>query len=61
MNIIYFSRSYTGHDYRFVKELKKKFNIYYLTLEEDKRIYESRSFNKNVHFIKWSKIKKKKI
>ena len=61
MNIIYFSRSYTGHDYRFVKELKKKFNIYYLSLEEDERIYESRSFYKNVHFINWTKNKKKKF
>ena len=61
MKLIYFSRSYTGHDFRFVSELKKKYTIYYLMLEYDERVYESRLFQNKVYFIDWPNLKKKNL
>src|SRR6266487_5758045 len=55
MRIIYFSKSYTPHDYRFLSSLSKtKHEIYYLKLEANKRQIEDRPVPKNIHQILWA-------
>ncbi|HLO14889.1 MAG TPA: glycosyltransferase family 4 protein, partial [Anaerolineales bacterium] len=55
MKTIYFSRSYTPHDYRFLSSLAKtKHEIYYLKLEANQRQIEDRSIPKNIQQILWA-------
>src|ERR1044071_7498045 len=55
MRIIYFSRSYTPHDYRFLSSLSKtEHEIYYLKLEANKRQTENRPVPENIQQILWA-------
>jgi glycosyltransferase involved in cell wall biosynthesis len=55
MRIIYFSKNYTPHDYRFLSSLSKtKHEIYYLKLEANQRQVEDRSVPANVQQILWA-------
>jgi L-malate glycosyltransferase len=54
MRIIYFSKNYTPHDYRFLSSLAKtKHEIFYLKLESNQRQTEDRPVPKNVQQILW--------
>jgi len=55
LRIIYFSKNYTPHDYRFLSSLSKtKHTIYYLKLEANTRQVEDRSVPSNVQQILWA-------
>ncbi len=55
MRIIYFSKSYTPHDYRFLSSLSKtEHEIFYLKLEANKRQVEDRPVPENVEQILWA-------
>jgi glycosyltransferase involved in cell wall biosynthesis len=55
MRILYFSRNYTPHDYRFLSSLSKtKHEIFYLKLEVNQRQIEDRSVPENVQQILWA-------
>ena len=55
MRIIYFSKSYTPHDYRFLSSLSKtEHEVYYLRLEANKRQIEDRSIPENIRQIPWA-------
>src|SRR5215211_2832931 len=55
MRIIYFSKSYTPHDYRFLSSLSKTdHEVYYLKLEVGKRQTEDRPVPENIQQIPWS-------
>jgi len=55
MRIIYFSKSYTPHDYRFLSSLSKtEHEIFFLQLEATKRQTEDRSIPENVQQILWA-------
>lgn len=55
MRIIYFSKNYTPHDYRFLSSLSKtKHEIFYLKLEADQRQTEDRPVPENVQQILWA-------
>jgi len=55
MKILYFSKSYTPHDYRFLSSLSKtKHEIFYLKLEANQRQTEDRSVPENVQQILWA-------
>src|SRR5215207_10033307 len=55
MRIIYFSRNYTPHDYRFLSSLSKtKHEIFYLRLESNKRQVEDRPVPENIQQILWA-------
>lgn len=55
MKIVYFSRNYTPHDYRFLSSLSKtEHEIYFLQLEAAKRQTEDRPIPENVHKILWA-------
>lgn len=55
MRIIYFSKSYTPHDYRFLSSLSKtEHEIFYLKLEANKRQTEDRPVPENVQQILWA-------
>ena len=55
MRIIYFSRNYTPHDYRFLFSLSKtKHEVYFLQLESNKRQTEDRPVPENVRRILWA-------
>src|SRR5262245_8005453 len=55
MKILYFSRNYTPHDYRFLSSLSKtKHEIFYLKLEANQRQVEDRSVPSNVQQILWA-------
>ena len=55
MKIIYFSKSYTPHDYRFLSSLSKtEHEIFFLQLEPAKRQTEDRSVPENVQQILWA-------
>ena len=55
MKILYFSKSYTPHDYRFLSSLSKtKHEVYYLKLEADQRQTEDRPVPSNVQQILWA-------
>lgn len=55
MKIIYFSKNYTPHDYRFLASLAKtKHEIYFLQLEAPLRQTEDRPVPKNVRQILWA-------
>jgi glycosyltransferase involved in cell wall biosynthesis len=55
MRILYFSRNYTPHDYRFLSSLSKtEHEIYYVKLETNKRQTEDRPVPENVQQILWA-------
>jgi glycosyltransferase involved in cell wall biosynthesis len=55
MKILYFSKDYTPHDYRFLSSLSKtKHEIFYLKLEANQRQVEDRSVPENVQQILWA-------
>jgi len=55
MRILYFSRNYTPHDYRFLSSLSKtEHEIYYLKLEANQRQTEDRPVPENVQQILWA-------
>lgn len=55
--IIYFSRSYTTHDYRFLNALSKTdHQVYFLQLGENDRVYERRPLPSGVRHIDWEGI-----
>ena len=55
MKILYFSKNYTPHDYRFLSSLSKtKHEIFYLKLEANRRQVEDRSVPENVQQILWA-------
>jgi glycosyltransferase involved in cell wall biosynthesis len=55
MRIIYFSKTYTPHDYRFLSSLSKTdHEVYYLRLEANKRQTEDRPVPENIQQILWA-------
>ena len=55
MKIIYFSKNYTPHDYRFLFSLSKtKHEVFFLQLEATTRQTEDRPVSKNVQQILWA-------
>jgi glycosyltransferase involved in cell wall biosynthesis len=55
MKILYFSRNYTPHDFRFLNSLSKtEHEIFYLKLEADRRQTEDRPVPENVQQILWA-------
>ena len=55
MRIIYFSKSYTPHDYRFLSALSRTdHEVYYLRLEASKRQTEDRPVPENIKQILWA-------
>ena len=55
MRIIYFSKSYTPHDYRFLSSLSRTdHEVYYLKLEMNKRQTEDRPVPENIQQILWA-------
>ena len=55
MKILYFSKNYTPHDYRFLSSLSKTTHeIYYLKLEANQRQIEDRSVPENIQQILWA-------
>jgi L-malate glycosyltransferase len=55
LRIIYFSKNYTPHDYRFLSSLSKtKHEVFFLQLEAMKRQTEDRPIPENVQQILWS-------
>jgi len=55
MRILYFSKSYTPHDYRFLSSLSKtEHQIFFLQLEANKRQTEDRSIPEIVQQIPWA-------
>ncbi len=55
MRILYFSRNYTPHDYRFLSSLSKtEHEIFYLKLESNQRQVEDRPVPENVQQILWA-------
>ena len=55
MRIIYFSKNYTPHDFRFLSSLSKtEHEIFYLKLEANQRQTEDRSVPENVQQILWA-------
>ena len=55
MRILYFSRNYTPHDFRFLNSLSKtEHEIFYLKLEANQRQMEDRPVPENVQQILWA-------
>ncbi len=55
MRILYFSKSYTPHDYRFLSSLSQtEHQVYFLQLEAAKRQTEDRPLPENVQQIPWA-------
>ena len=55
MKILYFSKNYTPHDYRFLSSLSKTTHeIYYLKLEASQRQTEDRPVPSNIQQILWA-------
>jgi glycosyltransferase involved in cell wall biosynthesis len=54
VRILYFSRDYTPHDYRFLDTLSKsEHQTYYLRLENDRRVQERRPLPSAIEEISW--------
>jgi L-malate glycosyltransferase len=54
MKVLYFSRDYTTHDYRFLNELAKtEHQIFYLRLEKRGHALEVRPYPKDVQIVDW--------
>jgi glycosyltransferase involved in cell wall biosynthesis len=55
MRILYFSRGYSPHDYRFLSSLAKtEHEVFYLKLEADRRQIEDRPVPENIQQIVWA-------
>jgi len=55
LKILYFSKSYTSHDYRFLSSLAKtKHEVFYLKLEANQRQTEDRPVPSNVQQLLWA-------
>ena len=55
MKLIYFSKNYTPHDYRFLSSLSKTdHKVYFLQLEENKRQTEDRPVPESIEKILWA-------
>jgi len=55
MKILYFSKNYTPHDYRFLSSLAKtKHEVFYLKLEANQRQTEDRPVPSNIQQILWA-------
>jgi L-malate glycosyltransferase len=55
MRILFFSKSYTPHDYRFLSSLSRtEHQIYFLQLEEARRQTEDRPIPENIQQIPWA-------
>jgi glycosyltransferase involved in cell wall biosynthesis len=54
MRILYFSRDYTTHDYRFMAAIARAHDVWYLRLEDDGNAYESRPLPDGVHPVEWA-------
>jgi L-malate glycosyltransferase len=55
MRIIYFSKNYTPHDYRFLSSLSRtEHEIFYLKLEANQRQIEDRPVPENIQQILWA-------
>jgi len=55
MRIIYFSKNYTPHDYRFLSSLSKtRHDVFYLKLETNQRQTEDRPVPSNIQQILWA-------
>ena len=55
MRIIYFSKNYTPHDYRFLSSLSKtEHEVFFLQLEANKRQTEDRPLPENIRQILWA-------
>src|SRR5215213_740184 len=55
MRIIYFSKNYTPHDYRFLSSLSKtEHEVFYLKLEANQRQTEDRPVPENIQQILWA-------
>jgi len=55
LKVIYFSKNYTPHDYRFLSSLAKtEHEIFYLKLESNQRQTEDRPVPQNVQQIHWA-------
>jgi L-malate glycosyltransferase len=55
MRIVYFSKSYTPHDYRFLSSLSRtEHEVFFLQLEAARRQTEDRSLPENVQQILWA-------
>jgi L-malate glycosyltransferase len=55
MRILYFSKSYTPHDYRFLSSLSRtEHQVFFLQLEPAKRQTEDRSVPENIQQIPWA-------
>jgi glycosyltransferase involved in cell wall biosynthesis len=55
MRILYFSRDYTTHDYRFLTSLAKiEHKVYYLRLEAGKNVMEDRPLPPDIEQVTWA-------
>jgi len=55
MKILYFSKNYTPHDYRFLASLSKTdHEVFYLKLEANTRQTEDRPLPENIHQVLWA-------
>ncbi len=55
LKIIYFSKNYTPHDFRFLNSLSKtEYEVFYLKLEANRRQTEDRPVPENVRQILWA-------
>ena len=55
MRIVYFSKNYTPHDYRFLSSLSKTMHeIFYLKLEANQRQTEDRPVPENIQQVLWA-------
>ena len=53
MKVLYFTRDYTPHDFRFLKAILENGNdVWYLRLET-RNVYESRPLPDGVHVVDW--------
>lgn len=54
MRVLYFSRDYTTHDYRFLSKLvQSPHEIWYLRLENGRIPYERRPLPEGIHHVEW--------
>jgi glycosyltransferase involved in cell wall biosynthesis len=54
MRILYFTRDYTSHDYRFLTALAKtEHKVYYLRLERGEHSHEDRSLPPEIEIVAW--------
>jgi hypothetical protein len=55
MRILYFSRDYTPHDYRFLTALAKTgHKVFFLRLERNSHIFENRPLPPEIELVQWA-------